>query len=148
MIMRTQFAQAALAAVAAAGFALAGQALAADAGTKLTANLSGANQKPNPGDPKASGTATVTVDGTKVCYDLKVKDLANPTAAHIHKGGPDAAGPPVVPLSAPDASGHSAACVTADAAVAKDLVAHPGAYYVNVHSAQYKAGAIRGQLSK
>lgn len=144
--MKTEFTRAALAASLVAGFALAGQALAADAGTKLTAKLNGANEKPTPGDPKASGTATVTVDGTKVCYDIKVKDLAQPTMAHIHKGGADAAGPVALALSPPDATGHSASCVTADAALAKDLVAHPGDYYVNVHSATYKAGAIRGQL--
>jgi Cu/Zn superoxide dismutase len=114
----------------------------------FNATLNGANAKPAPADPKATGTAKVTVKDTQVCYELSVKDLTAPTMAHIHKGGPNDAGPVAVPLSPPDASGKSQGCVDADAAVAKDIAANPGGYYVNVHSAQYKAGAIRGQLAR
>jgi Cu/Zn superoxide dismutase len=114
----------------------------------FNASMNGASEKPTAGDPKATGAAKVTVKDTQVCYDLGVKDLTAPIAAHIHKGGPNEAGPVVVPLSPPDASGKSQGCVDADAAVAKDIAANPGAYYVNVHTAQFKAGAIRGQLSK
>jgi Cu/Zn superoxide dismutase len=146
----THFARAALAAAAAmVAFAgLAAQASAQTAGQKLTASLNGANEKPTAGDPKATGTATITVNPGQVCYDLAVKDLAQPTMAHIHKGGPNDAGGVALALTPPDASGKSQACVTADAALTKDLVANPGGYYVNVHSAQFKAGAIRGQLGK
>jgi len=114
----------------------------------FSATLNGASEKPAAADPKATGSAKVTVKDTQVCYDLNVKDLsAAPIAAHIHKGGPDVAGPVVVPLSPPDASGKSQGCVNADAAVAKDIAANPAGYYVNVHTTQYKAGAIRGQLT-
>jgi hypothetical protein len=51
-------------------------------------------------------------------------------------------------LTAPDASGKSAGCATADPAVVTDLLANPTGYYVNVHNAEFRAGAIRGQLSK
>lgn len=145
----------ALAAAALAGFGFAGQALAADApaaagGPMLMATLAGANEKPTAGDPKASGMAHVTVDPgqSQVCYELTVKDLAQPTMAHIHKGGANEAGPPAVALTPPDANGQSKGCTNVEAALAKDLVANPGGYYVNVHSATYKAGAIRGQLGK
>jgi hypothetical protein len=114
----------------------------------FNATLSGASEKPTPGDPKATGTAKVTVKDTQVCYDLSVKDLAAPTMAHIHKGGPEEAGAVAVPLTPPDASGKSQGCVNADAALAKDIATNPGGYYVNVHNAQFKAGAIRGQLKK
>jgi hypothetical protein len=32
--------------------------------------------------------------------------------------------------------------------VVTDLLANPAGYYVNVHNAEFRAGAIRGQLSK
>jgi hypothetical protein len=147
--MTIHFTRLALAAVLGASLAgLGGAALAQAGATKLAATLSGANEKPTPADPKATGTASVTVNGSQVCYDLQVKDLSQPTMAHIHKGAADVAGPVAVALSPPDASGHSAACVTADPAVAKDIAANPSGYYVNVHSAAFKAGAIRGQLTK
>jgi len=138
----------ALAAALAAGAAV--PALAQQGGHPLMAMLSGANEKPTPGDPAASGMAHVTVNPgqNQVCYELMVEKLAQPTMAHIHKGGPNEAGPVALALSPPDPAGHSKACVAADPALAKDLVQNPGDYYVNVHSAQFKAGAIRGQLAK
>jgi len=134
--MKMQIARVALTAALAA---VAAPALA----QSFNATLNGANEKPAPADPKATGAAKVTVKDTQVCYDLSVKDLNAPTMAHIHKGGAEVAGPVAVPLSPPDASGKSQGCVNADPAVAKDIAANPGDYYVNVHSAQYKAGAIR-----
>ncbi|HSV03729.1 MAG TPA: CHRD domain-containing protein [Phenylobacterium sp.] len=143
--MTMQFA-AVLAAVS--SLALAGAAQAAT--THLMANMSGAKEKPTAGDAKATGMAHLTVDTDKnqVCYELTTQNLAQPIMAHIHKGGPDAAGPVAVPLTPPDANGHSQGCASADAAVVKDIADNPGNYYVNVHSTAFKAGAIRGQLGK
>jgi len=133
-----------LGAVAALG--LAGAAAAAD--TTLKASMTGANETP-PADPKGSGTATVKVsDSGQVCWELATKDLTGAVAAHIHKGAKGVSGPPVVPLTPPGADGTSKGCATATADVAKDLVAHPGDYYVNVHTTAFKGGAIRGQLGK
>ncbi|MFC3070876.1 CHRD domain-containing protein [Phenylobacterium soli] len=119
-------------------------------GRPLMASLNGANEKPTPGDAKATGMAHVTVNlgQNQVCWDLMVENLAQPTMAHIHKGGTAEAGPVALALTPPDATGHSKGCASADAALAKDLIQNPGAYYVNVHSDAFKAGAIRGQLSK
>jgi hypothetical protein len=135
--------------VAALGaLALAGAAGAAE--TTLKTTLAGPAEKPVPGDPKASGSATVTLDTAKaqVCYTVEVKGIAPATAAHIHKAPPSQAGPPAVTLKTPDAAGKSSGCAPADAALLKDLGDNPGAYYVNVHNAAFKAGAARGQLSK
>jgi hypothetical protein len=131
-------------ALAAAG--LAGVATAQE--TTLKAKLTGPAEKP-PGDPKGSGAATVKVDTAKnqVCYELKVEGVTS-TMAHIHKGGAEVSGPVAVPLTAPDASGKSQGCASADAAVVKDIAANPGGYYVNVHSAAFPGGAVRGQLAK
>ena len=139
-----------LAATALAVF-VAAPAFAADAaGHPLMAMLSGSNEKPTAGDPKAGGMAHVTVNAAEdqVCYELTVENLAHPIMAHIHKGGASEAGPVALALTPPDANGHSKGCATVDKALGKDLVDNPGAYYVNVHSAEFKGGAIRGQLSK
>jgi hypothetical protein len=69
------------------------------------------------------------------------------TAAHIHKGDANTAGPVVIPFTAPAANGQSSACVTADVALLTDLVANPANYYSNVHTTQFPGGAVRGQLT-
>jgi hypothetical protein len=136
------------AAVIAAG--VAGAASAQEGGRPLAAHMTGPAEKPNPGDPDGMGHATfrVNVGQNQVCYEITVEKIATATMAHIHKAGPDAAGPVAVPLKAPDATGKVKDCATADAAVVKDILQNPAAYYVNVHNAEFPAGAIRGQLSK
>lgn len=119
-------------------------------GRPLSAHLTGAAEKPNPGDPDGAGHATfrVNVGQNQVCYEVMVEKIAVATAAHIHKGGPTEAGPPVVPLKAPDATGKVKDCATADKAVVQAIQQNPAGYYVNVHNAEFPAGAVRGQLSK
>jgi hypothetical protein len=136
--------------IAVAVAALAGAAYAQEGGRPLAAHLTGAAEKPNPADPDGAGHATlkVNVGQKQVCYDLTVEKIAPATMAHIHKAGPDASGPVAIPLNKPDASGKVSGCATADEAVVKDILQNPANYYVNVHNAEFPAGAIRGQLSK
>lgn len=143
-----RYAPAAMVLVATSLFAVA--AFAQEGGRPLSAHMTGAAEKPKPGDPDGAGHATfrVNVGQSQVCYELSVEKIAPATAAHIHKAGPDAAGPPVVPLTAPGADGKSSGCATADKDVVKDILQNPGAYYVNVHNAEFPPGAVRGQLSK
>ena len=117
------------------------------AGKPLTVEMTGAAEVPGPGDPDGSGTATFRINPGKgeICYTLSVSNIAPPTAAHIHVGTPDVAGPVVVPL-VPPTSGTSSACATIDRELAKALVRDPGNYYVNVHNAEFPAGAVRAQL--
>jgi hypothetical protein len=56
----------------------------------------------------------------------------------------DVAGPVVVGLTAPNAFGISFGCTTSP--VADQIAADPSAYYVNVHTVDFPAGAVRGQL--
>jgi hypothetical protein len=66
---------------------------------------------------------------------------------HIHKGGPGAAGPVVVPLQTPNAAGAASGCTAVARPLVAAILAQPAAYYLNVHTAEFAAGAIRGQLA-
>ena len=123
-------------------------------GRPLTATLTGAAEVtkqgvPNQGDPDGSGTANVRVNPGQECisYDVAVEGIEPATAAHIHEAPAGAAGPVVVGLKAPT-DGTSSGTVAVDREEAKDIVQNPDEYYVNVHNAEYPAGAVRGQLSK
>jgi hypothetical protein len=134
------------------GLALvAAPALSQEGGRPLSAHMTGAAEKPNPGDPDGMGHVrlTVNVGQNQICYDIMAEKITLPAgAAHIHKAGPDAAGPPVVMLKPPGADGKVKDCATAGADVVKDILQNPGNYYVNVHTSDFPAGAIRGQISK
>jgi hypothetical protein len=146
-----EFAAAAAAVIAMSGAAgFAGQAFGQEGGRPLTASLSGPAEKPTAGDPDGAGSAKlkVNVGQAQVCYDLEVSGIAVATMAHIHKAPPTAAGPVTIALKPPAANGKVSGCASAARDVVKDILQNPGAYYVNVHNAQYPAGAVRGQLSK
>ena len=119
-------------------------------GRKLQTSLTGAAEVPGPGDPDGRGTAQITVNAgqSRVCYKLSVSNIAPATAAHIHEAPPTAAGPVVVTLGAPNATGMSSGCVTVTRALALEILKRPADYYVNVHNAAFPAGAVRGQLAK
>lgn len=119
-------------------------------GRKLQTALTGAAEVPGPGDPDGTGTAEITVNSgqNRVCYKLSVSNIAPATAAHIHEAPPTAAGPVVVTLGAPNASGMSSGCVTVTRALALEILKRPADYYVNVHNAAFPGGAVRGQLAK
>src|SRR5215510_12889968 len=53
-----------------------------------TATLTGAAEVPGPGDPQGSGSVQVTLDPNKgeECYELRVENIQEATAAHIHEG--------------------------------------------------------------
>ena len=100
-------------------------------------------------EPNAKGTAVVRIrkDAGMVCYRLHAESITLPaTAAHIHRGGPTANGPVVVPFDAPAANGNSGGCATATPALIDEIIATPANFYVNVHTKEHPAGAMRAQL--
>lgn len=98
-------------------------------------------------DIAGSGNFTGVLDPAtnELCYILNAAGVDQPTAAHIHAGGPDESGPPVVPLENPE-DGASGACTAIEPDVAQAMVANPGGYYINVHNAAYPDGVVRAQL--
>jgi hypothetical protein len=117
------------------------------AGWVASVQLSGTVERPA-GDPDGAGTAVVRIrDDGQVCYRLSVQNIQLPAVgAHIHRGGADVAGPIVVPFTAPDASGGSTACTTADPALLNDIRSNPAGFYANVHTRDFPGGAVRAQL--
>ena len=129
-------------AIAVSAFAAPGDAL------RRTTTLWGANEVPGPGDPDGSGEATIKINMSRhtLCYKLVVRGIAPATAAHIHVGDTTVAGPVVVPLGAPT-DGRSSGCIqNMDPTLLRAILRSPRDYYVNVHNADYPAGALRGQL--
>ncbi len=115
--------------------------------TTLTAAMAGASETP-PIKSTGTGTAKITVDVThnQVCWNLSVQKLQGTvTLAHIHRGPAGKAGPIVLHLS-PPTSGSSHGCKGVGPPLARGIVKHPDAYYVNVHSSKFPDGEVRGQL--
>jgi hypothetical protein len=115
-------------------------------GRVLTAVLTGEAETAG-GDTDGIGVALVRVRAAtgSVCYAVAVARVDTVTVAHIHVGAAGVAGPVVLPLTAP-VDGFARDCATVDPALAAAIVANPAGYYVNVHSAAFPAGAVRGQL--
>ncbi len=120
-------------------------AAAAPGDTVFTAILGGAAETP-PAALDGAGVfkGRVNADTGQLCYTLTSQNLDTLTMAHIHAGAVGVAGPPVVVLS-PDVPTET--CIAIDKYVAARLVASPGLYYVNIHTAKFPKGAIRGQLA-
>jgi hypothetical protein len=103
----------------------------------------------------------INEDGTELSYRLIVANIENVAAAHIHLAPAGVNGPVVVFLYGPGPINGRFSGVLAEGTItASDLVGQlagdplsdlmdeimAGNAYVNVHTAQYPAGEIRGQI--
>ncbi len=116
-------------------------------GAPLLAKMVGANETP-PNKSTATGTAKITVDALhdNVCWTLSVQKLQGTvTRAHIQRAPAGQAGPTVLILSQP-ANGSSQGCKRVGPPLARGIVKHPDAYYVNLDTSKFPDGEIRGQL--
>src|SRR2546430_14009744 len=123
----------------------------------LEAKLEGRNEvqvpgKPPVGDPKGSATGLIRVQGDRVTFAFSWKGISAPTLGHIHQGVAGVNGDVKVPLfgsALPATASAAAGAITvSDPAIADALRANPGGFYLNLHTADFPGGAVRGQLTK
>jgi hypothetical protein len=118
----------------------------------LLAELTAEEEVPTPGPEGATGFAVVTIDDdtNEVCFDLSIDGIGAEdfvTAAHIHVGAAGTAGGIVVGFFDEPPTAEMTGCVQAvDPEVVAAILANPAGYYVNIHTDQFPAGAVRGQL--
>ena len=115
----------------------------------LWAPLTGAAERPGPGDPDAIGRVVITINdaANQICAAVQFTGATLPTTGmHIHLAPPTAPGPVVVPFTAPTTN-QSYECKTVEnEALLDNIAANPGQYYFNVHNQEFPGGFIRGQL--
>ena len=128
----------------------------------LTTLLSGANERPLPSGSPATGSATISYASltNTLSYSITFNDLTGaPGAGHIHVGGVNDVGPVILPLSNLPAapSGTFSGTLTAANLIPRPAVGintfsdaiaaiAAGNAYVNLHTARFPGGEIRGQL--
>jgi hypothetical protein len=115
--------------------------------TKLSATLTGASEVAG-GDPDGTGGLTATVDPetNDFCYSLWADKIAKPTMAHVHSGEAGKNGAPVLTLEV--TGKNNDLCLAADKEKLEPIVTNPAGFYVNIHTADFAQGALRGQLAK
>lgn len=127
-------------------------------GKPIVATLTGAAEVGVVGDADGSGSAIVSINlgRGELCFQFTVANIGTVDApnsgtaifAHIHRGSATASGPVVINPTAP-VSGSSQGCLTNIApALLREISADPAGFYVNIHSGEFPAGAVRGQLAE
>jgi hypothetical protein len=113
------------------------------------------------GDLNASGTAVFQiVDDQTISYGFTLDDTDTPQIVHIHRGAPDENGPPLIEFAnvpkdaegqpngdAGTSSGTKTLTSSEEIDALRRIRKNPRNYYVNMHTAEFPDGAVRGQLS-
>jgi hypothetical protein len=147
-----------------AAISLSINSIQAQEGETFSASLSGNDEVP-PTQSTATGLAKLETDenGTQVSYWLNITGLNEITGAHIHNGSAAQNGDVVVTLSGPESAQNAEnAVISLEGNITNDKLQGPladkelselvslmsdGTVYVNVHTGEFKDGAIRGQIA-
>ncbi|MEY9963548.1 hypothetical protein ABIA33_001581 [Streptacidiphilus sp. MAP12-16] len=123
----------------------------------LAASLIGRNEvpvagKPKVGDPDGRAVELLRIQGNQVSFALSWKGIAAPTEAHVHLGAKGVNGKVEIALFATALPGSlnsvTGTVTVADRALLASLRSDPGAFYANIHTAEFPGGAVRGQLHR
>ena len=126
---------------------------------RLEATLSAAQEVPVPGDSDLTGTADLVVSprNGSVCFDVELDAATSGAdtvvALHIHAGVTGEACvatqdcPPALDLDFAN-EGLEGCVKKVGKQLLNSIVDQPDQFYLNVHTARFPAGAIRGQLEK
>jgi hypothetical protein len=101
------------------------------------------------GDADGTGKGMITIDSAtnQVSWEISYSNIAEPTAMHIHQGAAGQSGGVVVQFTLEkDQDGTLVGLTNAPAETVQAILAAPAGYYVNIHNAEHRGGAIRGQL--
>jgi hypothetical protein len=141
---------------------LASPGTASAQGVQLFSSLLGGNVidtatgKARAGDLDGNGAAALvfgklSTTAGQLCYGITVNAIDKPIAAHLHRGPAGINGgiiatfvPPVPPGGG--SPGASSGCVVLAIGILNAIRAVPSEFYIDVHTAIFKNGALRGQL--
>ncbi len=127
--------------------AVRGQVLGGGASSAaLAGTLNGDREIDNPGDSDGEGFAAVVFDDGMAHFYFNVADIAEPTAAHIHRGTASENGSVVVDSVTSFSGGVAVSSVEVDDDLGREILSSPREFYFNVHNADFPTGAVRGQL--
>jgi len=124
--------------------------------TTFVAHLSAENEFPGCAasvESGAKGVAIIQIDEVtgEISYRVVATNLPGTIAggpgAHVHVGPAEGTGPVVYRLQPTGLeNGLVAAGTATEPQLAAAILAEPASYYVNVHTTECLAGAVRGQL--
>jgi hypothetical protein len=112
------------------------------------ADLMGSNEVPEVTTAATGrGVLALNANATAVSYRVMVKDIDKITMAHIHQGPAGVNGPVVAPIFLGglfDPANPVSGTVPVNTLLVLNMLS--GDYYVNVHTIDFPAGEIRGQI--
>lgn len=111
------------------------------------ATLNGQQETPQ-NQSAATGSVNFTLNSGNMLTGTVTWKGLKPTAAHIHHGAAGVAGPVVFPINITTDSTGSVNFTSIALSSAQRASLDSGNYYVNIHSAAFPNGEIRGQLLK
>ena len=117
----------------------------------FAAVMRGATTDVPPADPDGRGVFVMRVQGNQVGFAMAWRNLAMPTASHVHLGAAGINGPVRIPFFGglpANLTAVTGSVTVMDQALLDAIAADPAGFYANIHTTEFPAGAIRGQLRR